>query len=531
MSSGAEQHARDPDQLHRQLAERDRLIAEQQRQIRDLQGQLDSLKEQIVASNRARFGQRSERGAYLQGSLFADGQAVLTPADEPSTAEEDKTTQPQQRSGKERKKPARQGASRGVLPDDLPREPKRHDYTEEQRRELQERYGPLEPVSVEITETLEYRPGSFYVLRHERPNYAVTDESGERTIISPDKPTAPIPGAQAGVTLIAHTILSKVDDKLPLNRIADQFARDGMKLPRQRLDDYLISAAQVLAPVAGCIHEDALNSPIVHGDDTTLPQREKGRRQTRTGRVWGHAGRGREDGLLPVSFRYTPHRRQETVLETFLGFTGYLQGDAFAGYLSAERREPGLTWVGCWAHARRYFEKVVRNQRRWGRAHEVMKLITALFQLESRLEDLAPEEIRAERQRRALPILARLHAKLETMATYLAPKSDLGKAVAYTLNHWQGLVRYTEDGRLDITNNYAERLLRGLCVGRKNWNFAGSREGAEAMMVLLTIVETCKQNGVNVRRYLEDVLERIQDYPANRIRELLPYHWSDPQAA
>jgi len=117
------------------------------------------------------------------------------------------------------------------------------------------------------------------------------------------------------------------------------------------------------------------------------------------------------------------------------------------------------------------------------------------------------------------------------MATYLAPKSDLGKAVAYTLNHWQGLVRYTEDGRLDITNNYAERLLRGLCVGRKNWNFAGSREGAEAMMVLLTIVETCKQNGVNVRRYLEDVLERIQDHPANRIRELLPYHWSDPQAA
>ncbi|WP_207189709.1 IS66 family transposase, partial [Halorhodospira halophila] len=208
--------------------------------------------------------------------------------------------------------------------------------------------------------------------------------------------------------------------------------------------------------------------------------------------------------------------------------------DAFAGYLNAERQQPGLAWVGCWSHARRHFVEVARQHKELGRVHTVLRLIAALFRLEDRLREQGvtnPEAIRAARQARAVPILARLRGLLERMYTVYPPKSAIGKAVQYCLNHWTGLCRYAEDGRLEPSNNLGERYMRPICVGRANWNFTGSERGGHAMAVLRTIVDTCHANGVNPLTYLRDVLSRIQDHPVNRIDELLPYHWRAPAAS
>ena len=513
--------------LRAALAERDQLIEQQAEQILQLQStvdelseQLERLKDQILEAQRQRFGQSSERGGHLQEDLFHPLEAPVPEQDEaePSTAA------PQ----KQRQTPPPRG--RRALPPELPRETQRYDYDAETRAQLEAHNGgPLEEIGVDVTETLEYTPGQLYVKRHEVPKYAIQDDAGERTLVSPPRPSPPIPGAQVGASLLAHTVISKFVDHLPLNRISQQLAREGYDVPRQRLCDSVLLSASVLAPLAERIREDALASPVLHSDDTTVPQQEKGRRQTRTSRLWLYLGRGREDGLIPVYYAYTTNRSQEGPLEHLRDYQGYLQADAYAGYLNAERIQEALVWCACWAHARRPFEKIARKHKQRGRVHLVMKLITAIYQVESRLRQQGiedPERIREERQRRTLPILKRLRRLLDRILPSLPPRGEFAKAIGYTLNHWQALMRFTEDGRLEPDNNRGERALRGVCVSRKNWNFTGSEKGGHALAILLTLLETCKQNGVNPRPYLIDVLERIQDHPAHRLHELLPYHWA-----
>jgi len=260
-----------------------------------------------------------------------------------------------------------------------------------------------------------------------------------------------------------------------------------------------------------------------------VPQREPGRRNTRTARIWSYLGRGRADGALIPFFVYTTDRKQAAPLALLSDYGGYLQADAYPGYRNVDRLPTGPIWVACWAHARRGFEKVARKQRHRGRAAIVLKLIRALYQLETRLERdgvTDPGAIAAARAARAVPILNRLRAYLDQLATQLTPKNELGAAVQYALNQWQALVRYTEDGRLEPDNNRCERLQRGICVGRKNWMFTGAKTGGEALATLLTVIEACRLNGINPRDYLIDVLRRIQDHPVNRLHELLPHNWT-----
>lgn len=514
-------------QLRAAVAERDEVIAQQSQQLVQLQStvnelseQLQRLKDQVLEAQRKRFGQSSERGRYLQEDLFHPLEAPIPEQDEEEAAAQAPT--------KRRKTQPPRG--RRALPPELPRETMRYDYDDETRARLEaQNGGPLEEIGVEVTETLEYAPGHLYVKRHEVPKYAIRGDQGERTIVSPPRPSPPIPGAQVGASLLAHTVISKFADHLPLNRISQQLARDGYDVPRQRLCDYVLLSASVLAPLADLIRQDALASPVLHSDDTTVPQLEKGRRQTRTCRLWLYLGRGREDGIIPVFYDYTTNRSQEGPLAHLRDYQGYLQADAYAGYLNAERIQAALVWCACWSHARRPFEKIARKHKQRGRVHLIMKLITAIYQVESRLRRQGindPELIRQERQRRTVPILKRLRRLLDRILPSLPPRGEFAGAIRYTLNHWQALLRFTEDGRLEPDNNRGERALRGVCVSRKNWNFTGSENGGHALAILLTLLETCKQNGVNPRHYLIDVLERIQDHPANRLQELLPYHWA-----
>ena len=539
-SAAAENLPDDPESLRQlvleqeqKLAERDRENADLRQSLHELQDQMERFKEQILASQRARFGQSSERSEYAIGDLFHNQEMPRQPeADE--QPQEPTQAPPARAGGSPKQGKGKRGRGRRPLPPELPREHQRCDYSPEERERLEQQYGPLEEIGTEVTETLEYQPGKLYVIAHEVPKYALRDEHGERTVTSPGRATAPIPGSQVGASLLAHVITAKVVDHLPLNRISNQFARDGLQLSRQRICDYLLSSAHVLETIARRIREDALASPIVHSDDTTVPQLEPGRKKTRTARLWNLIGRGGDEERVAIAYLYTLSRSQDPILELFDGFEGYLQADAFAGYLNAERQQPGLAWVGCWTHARRPFVEVARQHKEVGRVHTVLRLIAALFRLEDRLREQGvtdPEAIRAARQARAVPILARLRGLLERMHTVYPPKSAIGKAVQYCLNHWTGLCRYVEDGRLEPTNNLGERYMRPICVGRANWNFTGSERGGHAMAVLRTIADTCHANGVNPLAYLRDVLSRIQDHPVNRIDELLPYHWQAPAAS
>lgn len=522
----------DPQQLHetiaelqRQVAERDQIIDDLRQSVTEATDELQRLKQQIIEAQRARFGQRSERGAYTD-DLFHAQELPTEAGDDSGEAEAGEVAATRARST------GKNGAPRGrkPLPPELPRQTQRHDLSDEQRAELEARNGgALEPIGVEVSETLEYQPGQLYVLRHEVPKYAVADAEGERTIATATRATAPLPGAQAGASLLAHTVVSKFADHLPLNRISNQLKRDGYALSRQRLCDYSLGCGALLAPIAAHIRADALASAVVHSDDTTVAQREAGRCQTRTARLWIYLGRARADEAIAVAFQYNTNRSQEGPLAVLDGYRGYLQADAYSGYLNAERRSDALVWVGCWAHARPRFEKVARRQKKRGRVHAVLKLIRALYQHESRLADAGvcdPHAIAAARQHTSAAILERLQRLLLRMQASLPPRSELGEAVRYALNHWQGLTRFIEDGRLELDNNRAERALRGVCVGRRNWTFVGSPNGGEALAVLLTIIETCKHNGVNPRTYLIDVLRRIQDHPVNRLYELVPYRWT-----
>ncbi|MBK1736249.1 hypothetical protein CKO15_13450 [Halorhodospira abdelmalekii] len=516
-------------QLIAALAERDQVIAQQDQHIaqldasvNELSEQLQLLKDRILETQRKHFGQSSERGCYLQLDLFHP-QELPVPEQQDDEVETS-TAAP----GKRRKTQPPRG--RRPLPPELPRETKRYDYDEETRAQLEaQNGGPLEEIGTEVTETLEYAPGHLYVKRHEVPKYAVRGEDGERTVVSPPRPSPPILGAQVGASLLAHTVVSKFTDHLPLNRISQQLARDGYEIPRQRLCDYSLLSASALAPLAELIRQDALACPVLHSDDTTVPQLEEGRRTTRTARLWLYLGRGRDDDIIPVYYAYTTNRSQEGPLEHLRDYQGYLQADAYAGYRNAERLQVALVWCACWAHARRPFEKIARKHKQRGRVHLVMKLIAAIYQVESRLRQAGiedPELIRQERQRRTVPILKRLRRLLDRILPSMPPRGEFAKAISYVLNHWPALLRFTEDGRLEPDNNRGERAMRGVCVGRRNWNFTGSEKGGHALAILLTVLESCKQNGVNPRHYLIDVLERIQDHPVNRLHELLPYNWA-----
>lgn len=523
--------------LREMLEAQQAALAERDRRIERLTAQVSELVEQLHNHQRARFGQSSERDRLspVTNDLFnrLDG-AMADPNAEGAQPEENPAAE-------SRAKSASRGAgsvkarARQPLPDDLPRRHFRSDFDAAALEELRARCGgEPEVIGFEVTEVLEYESGYAYVARYEAPKYVVPDDEGERTVVSAQRRCAPIPHSQVGASLLAHTVVSKVADHLPLNRIATQFARDGIEMPRQRLSDYMLYTARILDPLVERMRTLALESPVLHSDDTTIPQREKGRRDTRTARVWTYLGRGREDGALIPFFEYTETRGQDAPLKVLAGYTGYLQADAYTAYRNADRLPNGPSWVACWAHARRGFEKVAKKHRQPGRAHRVLRYIRALYQLERRMAELAesdPEHAAQNRRDRAQRILRRLHALLDGMLHDLPPRSELARAVGYALNHWAALVRYTDDLRLELDNNRAERLLRGVCIGRKNWNFTGSASGGNALAVLLSLVEGCRLNGVNPKAYLVDVLTRIQDHPDRHIDALLPHNWAGEPAA
>ena len=484
---------------------------------------IEKLKAQLATLRRARFGQSSEKLDHqidLLELIIGD----LEEAEAAREARQDATAAvPGAVAAPSR--PPRVG-NRRPLPDHLPREVITHAGICACPACGSER---LRRISDDEREVLEYVPSHFKVVVHVRPKLSCRDCEA---ITQPAMPGLPIERGRPGQGLIAHVLVSKYCDHLPLNRQSGIYAREGVDLDRSTLADWVGRAAWLVAPVAERIGDYARAGPAIHADDTPIPVQDPGRGSTKSGRLWvvvrDEATWGSPNP--PAAFyRYSPDRKGEHAQALLAPASGFLHADAYAGFDKLYQPDPitgrpRLEPVACWAHARReLFDEHARTKSPIAR--QALDKIGAIFAVEREINGRSAEARLAVRQAQSAPLLAELKNYLETSLGKISRKGDLARAIRYSLHRWEALCRFTEDGRLEMTNNAAERAIRPLTLGRRNWTFLGSDSGGERAAVFYTLIQTCKLNGINPEAYLADLIGRVGDHPAHRIDELLPWNW------
>jgi len=480
--------------------------------ITGLAAQLESLKQQVLDLRRAHYGTSSERLSG-QAELFVEAVSLPLPAVETQTVSYERP---------------RHG--RPALPKDLPRVRVDYDLSDAEKAS----FAQLQRIGEEVSETLDYIPARLQVIEHVRAKYAARGTDGESTVVSAAMPPAPLPKANASANLLAHVLVSKYHDHLPLNRIERIFARQGAELARSTLCDWVLGSTELLGVLYQALKAHMLAAPKLHADDTIVTLIEQGRGPSVQARLWTYLGAGarlNEQGQWiehpgAVVYEFTNDRRGEHVRRMLAGYSGYLQADAYSGFdaLYATGR---IVEVGCWAHARRKFFDIAQAAPKDSRslAHEALDWIGRLYAFEATIKERPPDDKRVLRQEHALPLLGQIRSWLEVSLHSLLPKSPTAGAIGYALSNWQALSRYVEAGILDIDNNACERAIRPIAVGRKNWLFVGSQRGGRAAAIAFSLIQTCKLHGVEPYAYLADVLRRLPSHPANRVAALLPFNW------
>lgn len=386
----------------------------------------------------------------------------------------------------------------------------------------------LTQIGVDEREVLEYVPSHFKAIVHARPKLSCRDCE---TITQPPMPSLPIERGLPGPGLLAHVLVSKYCDHLPLYRQAEIYARDGVDIDRSTMAEWVGKMAFLLSPLSDAIAHHVRTGETIHADDTPVPVLDPGRGKTKTGRLWVAVRDERPWGSLapPAAFyRYAPDRRAEQAWALLKDCRGFLHADAYAGFnhlyeVNPLTGTPPLTEVACWAHARRKIYEV-HAATGSAAAKDLLEQIGRLFAVEEMIRGKPPDVRQTARQEHSVPILEGLHSKLNVTLDKISRKSTLAGAIRYSLARWSAMTRYTSDGRLDICNNAAERAIRPLALGRKNWLFAGSDTGGERAATIYTITETAKLNGLDPQAYLRDIIHRIADHPAKKINDLLPWN-------
>jgi transposase len=389
--------------------------------------------------------------------------------------------------------------------------------------------GALRRIGEEITETLDYVPGRFKVVRHIREKLSCRSCD---TVVAAPAPDHAFARGRAGAGLLAHIVVSKYDDHLPLYRQAEIFAREGVNLETSTLSGWVGATAAALNPLIDALATDVMASDTLHVDDTPVPVLAPGTGKTKTGGLWVYVRDERPfAGTRPpvALFFYSPDRKGEHPRAHLKAFRGTIHADGYAGFneLFAGNR---IVEAACWAHVRRkFFDGNAATASPI--AKEALEGIGELYKVEKEIKGLPPDHRRRERQERSKPIAAALAAWADEIRRKLSRKSELAAAFRYMRARWAALNRCFDDGRLALDNNPAERVLRCVAIGRKNYLFAGSDAGGRRAGAMYSLVESAKLNGLNPQHYLADVLARIADHPARRIHELLPWHWQPINAA
>jgi transposase len=419
----------------------------------------------------------------------------------------------------ERPAPAR--PFRRPLPEHLPREVHTHMPGHDACPDCG---GRLRELGEDVAEMLEYVRASFKVLRHVRPKLSC--DACDRIVQAP-APSRPIDRGLAGPGLLAHVLVSKYADHCPLYRQSEIYAREGVDLDRSTLAGWVGATSELLTPLVAAVRNHVMAASKLHADDTPVPVLAPGNGRTKTGRLWTYVRDDRPSGdttAPAVWFAYSPDRRGENPRQHLKLYQGALQADAYAGF--QQLYESGtIVEVACWAHTRRKFHEIHIAHASPTTA-EAIERIAALYAIEAEIRGSTPEIRKAIRQARAKPLLDSMKAWLEATLTKLSAKSDTAAAIRYALARWPALTRYVDDGHLEIDNNAAERALRVVALGRKNYLFAGSNAGGERAAAIYSLLGSAKLNGLDPELYLHHVLDRIADHPINRINELLPWNVS-----
>src|SRR5215471_5669835 len=405
---------------------------------------------------------------------------------------------------------------RRPLPDHLPRETRKYPPKQETCLDCG---GELKHLGEDVSEILEYMPEHFKVIRQVRPKSACA--RCER-IVQAQAPSRPIERSFAGPGLLAHVLVSKYCDHLPLYRQCEIYAREGVELDRSTLAGWVGGASRALEPLVDAIRKYVLAATKIHADDIPVPVLAPGNGKTKTGRLWTYVRDDRPSGSVDapaVWFRYSPDRKAEHPAHHLATFRGRMQADAFPGFNQLYER--GVTEIACWAHVRRKFHDLYEAHQS-PIAKEALERIGALYGIERKSRGRPPDERKKVRNESARPLLDDMKQWLKTSLTKLSKKSDVAVAIHYALGRWTPLIRYCGDGALEIDNNAAERALRAVALGRKNYLFAGSNAGGERAAAMYTLIGSAKLNGIDPEAYLSHVLTRIADHPITRIEELLP---------
>lgn len=479
------------------------------------QSRLNYLEEQFRLAQQKRFGASSE-GHPGQGELFNEAETELeTPEPKQASPEEEPTKSP-------RKQPKRK-----PLPKDLPREVVVHDIPEEDKV-CACCNGALHKIGEDKSEKLEFIPAQVKVIEHIRPKYAcrVCEKNGtENTIKQAPVPASIIPKGYATPSLLSQIITSKYQYGLPLYRQESMFKQYGIDLSRKTMAQWMIKSQLALQILYERLREILLQQSVIQADETTL--KVIGEEKT-TCYMWLYCC-GKDspnDSPIPniVLYDYQNSRRGQCAADFLEDYSGYLQVDGYQGYAKTL-----AILVACMAHARRKFveAETAQPKGKTGKANWALNHIQKLYRIETKIKDETPEEKYRIRQAEALPLLTQFKDWLDKSALHVPPKTALGKAISYSLNQWPKLIRYIEDGNLNIDNNRAERAIKPFVIGRKNWLFSNTVNGANASATLYSLIETAKANGLVPFDYLNYLLNEIPILqPGDTIDHLLPWEFT-----